>query len=110
MCAKHVVVEPYNEAWKDDFIAIRDELAPALGDLALAIEHVGSTSVEGLSAKPIIDIDVVIESREKLPEVIELPECTGKADEKADLRTLNAIYAGNWRPKLRYALERLIGK
>ena len=32
----------------------------ALGDLAVAIEHVGSTSVEGMSAKPIIDIDVVI--------------------------------------------------
>ncbi|MBR6254548.1 MAG: GrpB family protein [Clostridiales bacterium] len=69
--AKHVVVEPYNEAWKQDFLAIRDELAPALGELALAIEHVGSTSVEGLSAKPIIDIDVVIEDRSKLDAVIE---------------------------------------
>ena len=68
--AKHVVVVPYDEAWKQDFIAIRDELAPALGLLALAIEHVGSTSVEGLSAKPIIDIDVVIEDRSKLDEVI----------------------------------------
>lgn len=81
MCAKHVVVEPYNTAWKDDFIAIRDELAPALGDLALAIEHVGSTSVEGLSAKPIIDIDVIIESREKLPEVIEALSSIGYTHE-----------------------------
>ena len=71
MCAKHVVVEPYNEAWKQDFIAIKDELSPALGDLALSIEHVGSTSVEGLSAKPIIDIDVVIEDRSKLDAVIQ---------------------------------------
>ena len=39
-------------------------------DLALRIEHVGSTSVEGLAAKPIIDIDVVIRDRTVLPEVI----------------------------------------
>ena len=59
--AKHVVVEPYNEAWKKDFAVIKAELEPALGGLALRIEHVGSTSVPGLSAKPIIDIDVVID-------------------------------------------------
>lgn len=61
MRTKHVVVVPYDEKWKDDFIKIRSELRAALGDLALRIEHVGSTSVEGLSAKPIIDIDVVID-------------------------------------------------
>lgn len=71
MGAKHVVVEPYNEQWKQDFIAIRDEIRAAMGDLALRIEHVGSTSVEGLSAKPIIDIDVVIEDRSKLDAAVE---------------------------------------
>ena len=60
MAAKHVVVLPYDEAWKEDFIKIEAELKDALGDLAVSIEHVGSTSVPGLSAKPIIDIDVVI--------------------------------------------------
>ena len=71
MGTKHVVVEPYNEAWKTDFLAIRDELAAALGDLALSIEHVGSTSVPGLPAKAIIDIDVVIEDYSKFPAVVE---------------------------------------
>lgn len=68
--AKHVTVEPYNPAWQDDFIVIRDELAPALADLALRIEHVGSTSVPGLCAKPVIDIDVVIKDVSVLPDVI----------------------------------------
>ena len=68
--AKHVVVEPYNEAWQQDFAAIRAELEPALGLLALRIEHVGSTSVPGLSAKPIIDIDVVMEDYSKLDAVV----------------------------------------
>ena len=67
---KHVIVQSYDESWKTDFIAIRDELDAALKDLALRIEHVGSTSVEGLSAKPIIDIDVVISDRSVLPEVV----------------------------------------
>ena len=58
--AKHVVVEPYSEAWVREFEKIRSELDDALGELALSIEHVGSTSVKGLSAKPIIDIDIVI--------------------------------------------------
>ena len=67
---KHVIVQSYDESWKTDFIAIRDELDAVLKDLALSIEHVGSTSVEGLSAKPIIDIDVVIRDRSVLPEVV----------------------------------------
>ena len=70
MGTKRVYVAPYDAQWKEDFAAIREELAAALGDLALRIEHVGSTSVEGLSAKPIIDIDVVIEDGTKLDAVI----------------------------------------
>ena len=60
---KHVVVQLYDKTWSDDFVAIRDELNTVLKDLTLRIEHVGSTSVEGLSAKPIIDIDVVIQDQ-----------------------------------------------
>ena len=60
MATRHIVVLPYDARWERQFAEIRDELSNALGGLALAIEHVGSTSVRGLSAKPIIDIDVVI--------------------------------------------------
>ena len=67
---KHVIVQPYNEEWNADFTAIRDELNVVLNDLVLRIEHVGSTSVEGLSAKPVIDIDVAIQDRTYLPNVI----------------------------------------
>ena len=56
-----VRVLPYDGGWKRDFEKIKNELALGLGDSVLAIEHVGSTAVEGLSAKPCIDIDVVIE-------------------------------------------------
>ena len=60
METKNVIVLPYDPKWKNDFENIKQELVNAIGDLIVCIEHVGSTSVEGLSAKPIIDIDVVI--------------------------------------------------
>ena len=60
MVTKHIVVQPYHEEWNRYYNEIKDELQDALGKLALRIEHVGSTSVHSLSAKPIIDIDVVI--------------------------------------------------
>ncbi len=68
---KPVVVEQYNEEWAADFQAIKAELNVALGNLALRIEHIGSTSVIGLSAKPIIDIDVVIRDVSLLEDVID---------------------------------------
>ncbi len=64
MAIRNIVVLPYNKKWQQDFLDIKAEVAAALGmapeGLSLAIEHVGSTSVPGLSAKPIIDIDVVV--------------------------------------------------
>ena len=60
MDRKRVIVLPYDKAWKTAFEGIRRELEAALGDGILGIEHVGSTAVEGLSAKPCIDLDVII--------------------------------------------------
>lgn len=70
MITKHVVVLPYDEQWRQDFLKIKAELTNALGQLAIGIEHVGSTSVRGLSSKPIIDIDVVIKDDSVLENVI----------------------------------------
>ena len=67
---RHIVVLPYDKNWKTNFIAIKNKLSAVLGDLALRIEHVGSTSIEGCFSKPIIDIDVVIENYSVLNTVI----------------------------------------
>ncbi|MBE6607777.1 MAG: GrpB family protein [Ruminococcaceae bacterium] len=61
MKTRKVVVLPYDEAWKYAFEDIKREIYSILGNLAVGIEHIGSTSVEGMSAKPCIDIDVIIE-------------------------------------------------
>ncbi|MBR3295222.1 MAG: GrpB family protein [Clostridia bacterium] len=77
MITNHVIVLQYDEGWKQDFLKIRQELQDALGQLAINIEHVGSTSVEGLSAKPIIDIDVVIEDNTVLKDAVASLERAG---------------------------------
>ena len=55
-----IIVTVYDPAWPAVFVSLSDMLADALGDTALCIEHVGSTAVPGLAAKPVIDIDVVV--------------------------------------------------
>ena len=70
MKTSKVIVTPYNEEWETDFLAIKTELESALGDLIISIEHVGSTSVKGMSAKPCIDIDVVINDYSVFDDVV----------------------------------------
>lgn len=55
------LITEYNPDWPDWFARIREALAEKLGAACLSIEHFGSTSVPGMVAKPVIDIDVVIE-------------------------------------------------
>jgi GrpB-like predicted nucleotidyltransferase (UPF0157 family) len=55
-----IVIEDYDPAWVDRFARVSATLHDALGDLIIDVQHVGSTSVPGLAAKPIIDIDLLI--------------------------------------------------
>jgi|SRR5579864_3718835 len=65
-----IVIEDYDPHWPEQFEVLRARIAPALGPLAAVIEHVGSTAIPGLAAKPIIDIDVLLRSAADLPEAI----------------------------------------
>lgn len=72
-----IEVVPYDPTWPDTFERIRSELARALSAVpVLAIEHVGSTSVPELAAKPVIDIDVII-TRDQLEPAIRALEAIG---------------------------------
>ena len=55
-----IVVSDYNPAWPETFEQERTSLLTALGPLVLTIEHIGSTAVPGLAAKPIIDIQLSV--------------------------------------------------
>jgi GrpB-like predicted nucleotidyltransferase (UPF0157 family) len=62
-----VIIEDYDRRWPERFKMLHVRIGAALGPLAAAIEHVGSTSVPGLAAKPIIDIDVLLRCSSDLP-------------------------------------------
>ena len=57
---EHIEVVPYDPRWPEVFRGLERDIRTALGDTALAIEHVGSTAVPGLAAKPVIDIDLTV--------------------------------------------------
>ena len=56
-----IVVADYDPAWPERFRREAAKIRAALGEAALAIEHIGSTAVPGLSAKPIVDVLLVVE-------------------------------------------------
>lgn len=65
-----VRIEPYNPAWKDDFDAHKSILESTIGHLLLSIDHIGSTSLGDIAAKPIIDILIGLKDQKLLEETI----------------------------------------
>jgi GrpB-like predicted nucleotidyltransferase (UPF0157 family) len=61
-----VEIVPYDPIWPSRFEQLGGELRDALGTTALRIDHIGSTAVPGLAAKPIIDIQISVAAFEPL--------------------------------------------
>lgn len=55
-----IVIVPYDPTWPDEFAALAAPIRHAMGALALRVDHIGSTSVPGLAAKDIIDIQITV--------------------------------------------------
>lgn len=64
-----VTFEKYNPSWENQFESIKNELEESIGFLNPQIEHIGSTSVKGLSAKPIIDIMIGVKDESELDQI-----------------------------------------
>lgn len=58
-----ITIVPYKTSWSDAFRAVGATIREALGETARAIHHIGSTSVPGLAAKDIIDVQVSVIQR-----------------------------------------------
>ena len=56
----YIEIVPYDPNWPREFESERERIVAALGDLAVRIEHNGSTAVPGLAAKPVIDIQIAV--------------------------------------------------
>ncbi|MCX2452100.1 GrpB family protein [Pedobacter sp. PLR] len=88
-----IKVVDYNPNWPQEFEALKTVFSNALGDVTDAIEHVGSTSVPGLAAKPILDIDIIVKGETQLHKVIPV------------MTSLGYQFAGEMGIKDRYAFN-----
>lgn len=92
--SRGIEVVAYDPAWPGLFAELGRQLRGALGDVALRIDHIGSTSVPGLAAKPIVDVQVSVASFEPLEAF------------KQPLERLGYVYrAGNTERTKRYFRE-----
>jgi len=78
-----IVIVDYHPDWPGRFRALGAQLRGALGPVALRIDHIGSTAVPGLAAKPIIDVQVSVASFEPLDAI------------RAPLEALGWVYRGD---------------
>jgi len=74
---RRIEVIAYDPKWQVEYDKAASAYRDLLQDLEVTIEHVGSTSVEGLWAKPILDIDVIVKDRSVSSQVIKRLEAVG---------------------------------
>lgn len=86
-------VEDYNPNWPQQFQAIKEILMLMAGKYIETIEHVGSTSVPGLAAKPILDVDIIVKDEATLHQALPM------------LRAIGYNFAGDMDVKDRYAFH-----
>jgi GrpB-like predicted nucleotidyltransferase (UPF0157 family) len=65
------ILVPHDPAWARAFAQFRDVYASALNGLILGVEHIGSTAIPDLMAKPILDMDIVLPDDSVFPQVVE---------------------------------------
>lgn len=88
-----IEIVDYDPMWPELFEQLCSQIWPAVGDIALSVEHVGSTSVPGLAAKPIIDMSVVVRSDVDIPLTIQR------------LATIGYVHEGNLEVEGREAFQ-----
>lgn len=64
-----MLIQNYQSSWIHDFKSIKEVITEALWDTKITIEHVGSTAIKKLAAKPIIDIDIIYDKSMSFEEI-----------------------------------------
>src|ERR1700738_1203567 len=75
------LIQDYDPSWPEAFSKLAARVQATLGSLVITIEHIGSTAVPGLAAKPIIDLNVFLASPVDIPKAIRLLASIGYAHE-----------------------------
>jgi GrpB-like predicted nucleotidyltransferase (UPF0157 family) len=95
-----LIVRAYDPRWPGEFDGLRQRALAVLGELALAIEHVGSTAVPGLAGKPVVDLDVVVSSSEAATVALDRLSTIGYEREGRGgvVKTIDGLTAMHWPP------------
>ncbi len=80
-----IVVVDYDPSWPERFRHEEARIRSALGEAALSVEHIGSTSVPGLAAKPIVDVLLVVEDSADEPSFLPALEAADLPRRAAEL-------------------------
>jgi len=81
MTSKTIKVETYSDQWPLTFLHLQARFNQHLKHLIIRIEHVGSTAVPGLAAKPVIDIDIIIKDKSRFREICRILQTLGYTHE-----------------------------
>ncbi len=98
---RNLNVVPYRSGWVELYQRESELLLGALGENALGIEHVGSTSISGIEAKPIIDIMVAVESMQRAVGLIPEVEALGYIYRPNDTVPGRRFFARESEPEIR---------
>ena len=98
---RNIAVVPYQSGWKELFEQEADLLHSALGEKALRIEHIGSTSIPGMASKPIIDIMVAVVSLPEATKLIPVVEALGYEHKPHDTIPGRVYFAKEHTPEYR---------
>ena len=60
------LLQPYDPIWHQEFLQLKEVLVNEIRDYTVTIEHIGSTAIPGLIAKPILDVDIIIRDKHQL--------------------------------------------
>lgn len=74
---REITVVDYDPDWENEFNKLKEVYLCALKDVNIDIQHVGSTAVRGLAAKPIIDIDIIADGENEKEKIIRILENLG---------------------------------
>jgi len=96
-----LTIVPYQSGWIELFEQEASRLRKALGKKALRIEHIGSTSIPNMAAKPIIDIMIAVESLAQAIEHVPLIEDLGYVYKPHDTVPERMFFAKENQPEIR---------
>ena len=72
-----ILLVPFDRLWRTQFLEIGGRIRGAMGEIALRIDHIGSTSIPSRMAKPVIDIQISVRDLAPLNEIRNPPESLG---------------------------------